>query len=277
MSYAACREWLVDFAEPILVLEMRRFRRSSERTSLIVVTVLLLILPMVMVVVHDQVFAQVALGILAAFYVLAILAFTASNGARSIQRERETGTWDMLVLTPLKSRQIVDQKMSAVAVPTLLLIAAGLPAAVIGAVIARYPLFEIVSLVPMLALGTLAAAFWSVEVSCDCGRAALWVAYLPLINYLCVYLTCGGLLVALALLLSPQVRGQAGRAVLTALCLEIVLGAIGLATMTYAGVFAESIKLPASVVAVAALSVEVLALVGMRCLLVWSIETWRRT
>lgn len=275
MSFAACREKLVEVAEPILVMEMRVLRRSRELVSLIVVSALLLILPIPIIALRDAGVAQVALGVMAAFYVLANLTFIPSHGARAIHRERETGTWDLLALTPVGCRQIVDQKTMAVALPVLLLLVAGAPAVVTASLIGRAPLLLAMAALAMLGLTAMGMAYWSVQASCDCGRAAQWVAYLPLMSFVCGYLSCGGYLAGLVMLFIPQARSQAGRLMLSHLCLQVVSGAMALAVLDSAGVFAPDVHIPAVAAVVVALGLQVLALIGMRHLVIWGIVSWR--
>lgn len=282
MTLAACKEKLVEFAEPIVVLEARRFRKSKEYASLVVVSVLLLIAPFVLLVSRDQLVGQFALGILGAFFLLAILLMIPSQGGRSIQREREVGSWDLLVLTPLKACQIVDQKTFAVAAPTLVLLAAGLPACLVAAVIAGVSVLDVLAFETMFALAAMGVSYWSVQASFDCGRSAIWVAYLPALSYLCSYLSCGGYLVALGMLFNPQFRAQAGRMLLAAICLHFVLGALAITMMKSMGVFQGVVYAPwivwilENMLVGLAVCLQVAGLIAMRYLLIWSVESGRR-
>ena len=240
MTLAACRQKLLEFAEPIVVLEMRRFRKSSDRRSFIAIAVLLLFVLVALLICPNQNLAVGALVILAAFYLLAVLVFIPSHGARAIQREKESGSWDLLALTPLSSGQIADQKTLSVAIPVLVMIAVGLPTDIVAAVIAGVPFLTVVTIAFMLAMAALAVSFWSVQSSSDCGKSAIWMAYLPAASALCNYLSCGGFLVGLVMLCTPQVRAQAGRMLLAALSLQFVTGMLTVPVLRIVGFFDQA-------------------------------------
>lgn len=277
MTLAAWRHKLEQYLEPIVVLEWRRFRRSRDFTGLIVICALLLLVPAALIYARSDAAAQVTLAILAMFYALAAVAFIPSHGGRAIQREKETGSWDLLVLTPMQGSTVADQKVFAVALPTLILLVAGLPAVVTAAAISGLPVLQVLAVVPMVVLVALGSSYWSVQASCECGKAALTIAYAPLISYLCGYLICGGYIVALALLFNPQLRGQAGRILLSHFFYGVVFGAATLAIMNAFRVFEEDgIYIAPLLAAVAAYLLQILGLIFMRRIMIWGVSSLRR-
>jgi hypothetical protein len=99
-------------------------------------------------------------------------------------------------------------------------------------------------------------------------------------------LSCGGFLVGLGMLFIPQLRGQAGRMLLSALCLESVIAAFGVVIMNDVGFFKDAglgvgvdaffASVPPALIAVAGVCLQIGALIGMRHLVPWGIEVRRR-
>lgn len=287
MSVALSDERMDKFIEPILVLEMRRFRRRGFRL-VAVFALLIAMLPVAVLLWRpDANSARFALEAVAGIYLFLAIVMIPAYGARSISHERETGAWDMLAMTLMRSSQIADQRIAAAALPMFVLLVAGVPVALTLTFFGGATPLELVSLGAILVLTALTASAWSVEASSDCGRSATAVAYLPALVHL-----CGGIAVALCvvgvvvLLITPTQRGQAGRLLLGGLC---VLVGTGLSQYLVAIMFFQSLTalvpglsgswfdgLPPYVPAIVTLGVGVLTLMGIRCVLVRSIERQRR-
>lgn len=290
MTSIALPDRLVRLAEPILVMELRKFRRRSGTALVGGAGLLLLVLPAALVALRDELFAQIALGILAALYALLIATVIPSSGGRSISRERETGSWDLLALTPLKSAEIADQKITAVALPVVLLIIAGVPAAMLAAYLAGVDFFWVPAIAVWLILAALAVGAWSVQSSCDCGRAAIYMAYLPAINAICSSLACAGYIVGIVLLFIQETRGHAGRMLLAWLCLQFVFGGLyfywAFTPFLADPAFAPTIMSPAwtglimrigmGALACISIALQAATLIAMRFILAWGIESGRR-
>lgn len=281
-------ERLEAFTEPILVMETRRLRRRGFRFVTAIAVLMLSLLPLLVLLWRwDGTVARVVLMVASGGYLFLSIVMIPAYGSRSISREKETGTWDMLAMTLLKSSQIADQKIVAAALPMLLMWAASLPIAAALALYGGASALEFVALEATLVLNALAISAWSVEASSECGSSAQAVAYLPASIYLCgipaiiVYLVVG-----VVLLLMPATRAQSGRLLVGGICILLACGAaqyyVGMMfveTMLRhlpGGMFGLGLGWPIWAVALVAFAVSAAAAVGLRYVLAWSIEGRRR-
>lgn len=281
MQAALSRERLEELAEPILVLEMQRFRRRGLRLVTVMSAILLASLPMLVLFWHwNADIARIVLMVGAGAHLFAGIVMIPAYGGRSISRERETGSWDMLAMTPVKSSRIADQKIVAAALPLLLLWAAGLPVAAMLAFYGGVSLLEFVALEAVLVLHALAVSAWSVQASNECGPSAQAVAYLPASSYVC---GCAVYLPALVLLLCmPALREQVGRLCLGGLCVQAASGAaqyfvwtLGTESIFRMTGSSGSTDFPAWAIALIVFAVASFATVGMRYILAWSVDRRR--
>lgn|GEM_PF-3333281 len=282
MAVALTRERLeTQFGEPIFALEMRRFGKRAL-WSMIVLGVLMGAGTTVAVwFCPDAEAGRVALVVSAAVYMFVITAVTPAFGARSITRERDSGTWDMLSITRMKSGHIADQKILSAAMPMLVLLVAGMPAAVIGTATGGVSVFEAAGIGITLVLATLVVSAWSVETSSDCGSGAIAVAvaYAPLASSICLlgYLVSLAVLVtALVALINRATRARAWRVVASGFCLQFGQGACVLPMLLLVGRYFPSASTPALWWLPCAVLVQVLMLLTMRFILARSIERQRR-
>lgn len=285
MSAVLARERLNMFVEPILLMEMRRFRRRGFRLVTVISALLLALLPVLVLLWRwDGNVARIVLIVAAGGYLFMSIVMIPAYGAKSITRERETGTWDMLSMTLLRSSQIADQKIVAAALPLLLIWTAGLPIAAALAYFGGASVFEFVALEAMLVLSALAVSAWSVEASSECGSSAQAVAYLPVSIYVCGCLALVVYLVlALVLLLTPTTRAQSARLLVGGTLLLLACGAsqyfLGLMISAVMERYlpGSGLNLGPAYIAVVTFAVGALAMVGLRYVLAWSIETRRRS
>ena len=275
------KERLVDFAEPILLMSLRRFREHTQ-VLCVVAGFLGVIAPLLVIGNHASWDPEVFTLILVAEAGLCLFAAAAivpAHGARSISKERETGTWDMLAMTPLRSSRIADQKILAAAMPVTCFIACGIPLAVVAAAFGKVPLQDMLPPALGVLLAPLVLSLWSVEASSDCGRSAVWVAYLPAMSVLCgmlaVALMITAVLIGIALLLVPEFRARAGRMLVAALCMEIAFAA-PFGAFSIRGVV-DSTYLSYDFIWPFLIVLHLLAIILLRQITVASIESWRRT
>jgi|GEM_PF-6613949 len=165
MTFAACREKLVEFAEPIVVLEWRRFRRKEMRVSVALVAFLQLVAFGIL----SQCATPGEAGSVLEYGSLVYLALAAlivtSYGSRSIKQERTLRTWEGLAVTPLTSRQIADQKMLAATIPVLPWLICGLPMAVAVVIMGGASIAQAAVLGVMLVVGALLASAITIDSS----------------------------------------------------------------------------------------------------------------
>jgi ABC-type transport system involved in multi-copper enzyme maturation permease subunit len=286
MAAVLSRERLDWFIEPILVLEMRRFRRHGFRPVTVMAALLLAVLPMLVLVWRwDGNIARMVLLVAAGGYLFLAIVMIPAYGSRSISREREAGTWDMLTMTLVKSSQIGDQKIVAAALPLLMLWAAGLPVAATLAFYSGESPLEFAALEVTLVLSALAISAWSIEASSECGSSAQLVAYLPALVYVCGCMALAVYVVtAVVLVLTPSMRAQAGRLVAGGICVLLACGAsqyfvwalLCRAVEQMAGGLAF-MGVPVLVLTVASFAFCVLSAVAIRCVVARSIERRRIT
>ncbi len=268
------------YVEPVLALEMRRFGKRGLWWAASAGVMMAAGATVATRLCVDGEYRRVAVMVAAFVYVFVIYVVTPAYGARSISRERDSGTWDMLSITPMGSGQIADQKILSAAMPMLVVLAAGLPAGVIATATGGVTAFEAMAIGVAILLSALILSCWSVESSSDCGSGttATAVAYAPMAQSVCIlgYLVSFAILItALVLLINSATRARTWRVVGAGLCMQLGQGACALPIVLLAGRF-----FPFAVSAIwvpGGLLVQALALVGMRCILARSIERQRTT
>ncbi len=281
------RERLERFAEPILVTEMRRFRRRGLALTSIVSALLLIALPFLTMFWNwDENVARILLIVAGGGFLFLSIVSVPSYGSRSVSRERELGVWDMLAMTMLKSSEIADQKLLSAAMPMLMIWLAGLPLAIVLGYLAKMSLLQFIAGELMIVLVVIAMSAWSVQASCECKSGAQAMAYLPASMYLCGFPALGVYAItAMVLMIIPDTRSRTSRLLLGGFCILVVCLASNYFGMFLIGNqwFTPSMTggwlshVPNYVTTLVILGFCALPTVALRYLLAWSIESGRRS
>lgn len=151
------RERLLErFLEPIVVLEMRQLRRRKPWRAIAIIAAVAISTLALLRLNLDASSARMLLEMTAmGYFVFAMVAAVAHGGQSAY--ERESGIFDMLAVTPMTSSMIADQKIIVAAAPTLGLLAACLPMAVLVVGRGGASVLQVAALGAILAFYTLAA------------------------------------------------------------------------------------------------------------------------
>lgn len=167
-STTCLRERLLrQFVEPIVVLEMRRMRRRAGWIAAALAMIALGLPSAIMYLGPPPSNARGTFQALAMGYLFALVVAVPIIAKHAMARERESGMWDMLALTALKSAEIADQKIAAAATPILGLLAALAPTFASLVSCGGASVLEVISLIVVLGTTTLLVSAISVESSGD--------------------------------------------------------------------------------------------------------------
>jgi ABC-type transport system involved in multi-copper enzyme maturation permease subunit len=115
---------------PVMVKEFRtrRFGRSSWMLRLIAVSVILSLLLSVLAAIQAVAWGMEMIGgLLVALQMALLILFAPSLGSGLVSSERESGSWQLLRMTPITAGAILRGKLMSVIVPLVLLLCATLP------------------------------------------------------------------------------------------------------------------------------------------------------
>jgi ABC-type transport system involved in multi-copper enzyme maturation permease subunit len=176
---------------PVMVKEFRtrRFGRSSWMLRLIAVGVILSLLLSVLAAIQAVGWGMEMIGgLLVALQIALLILFAPSLGAGLVSSERESGSWQLLRMTPISAGAILRGKLMSVVVPLVLLLCATLP----GYAVMMLTKPEMVYRVQQVAICMILTAAFSVLVSAAASTLFRSTATSMIVSFIALLTVCMG-------------------------------------------------------------------------------------